>query len=171
MTLESTRQHKEQIRAFSIGSSGLSKFWVSGRKAVIYLCNNLESAGHIGKDQYRQLGKRLGMCSFHDASNPLKEPAAWLPTQVVRGNGRYHQHRAIACSPPLSRIAYWQRISKEMIRGSECRFLPDHQLLVSNKLSDSRAWFWPCLYLVTEEVDDPLVCKVGFSDKRPIDLS
>jgi len=37
--------------------------------------------------------------------------------------------------------------------------------LVSYKLSNSRAWFWPWRRFVTEEVNDPLVCKVGFSDK------
>jgi len=37
--------------------------------------------------------------------------------------------------------------------------------LVSYKLSNSRAWFWPWRRFVTEEVNDPLVCKVGCTSK------
>jgi hypothetical protein len=50
-----------------------------------------------------------------------------LAPNFVRDNGRYHQHRAIACEPPSSRIACWHWILKKKIHGSDCQFLLDHR--------------------------------------------
>ena len=55
----------------------------------------------------------------------------------------------------------------KVFRGPDV-VLGNYRPLVSNKLSHSRAWFWPWRYLVTEEVNDPLVCKVGSPDKWPL---
>ena len=41
----------------------------------------------------------------------------------------------------------------------------NYRPLVSNKLSNIRAWFWSWGCLVTEEVNDPLVCKVGCTSR------
>jgi len=51
-----------------------------------------------------------------------------------------------------------------LLRTPDILCANDNRPLVSNKLSNSRSWFWPWRCLVTEEVNNPLVCKVGLSD-------
>src|ERR1035441_10626272 len=69
--------------------------------------------------------------------------------------------RMAPSSPPDMRTLH-------LLRTPDILCANDNRPLVSNKLSNSRAWFWPWRCLVTEEVNDPLVCKVGFADNWPL---